>query len=431
MATMKIMLEHIQLPMVAKVRCEFDRSEITDVAAAMRAELSKPEIARRIKPGMRIAIGVGSRGLASLEIMVKTLVDKLKELGAEPFIVPTMGSHGGATAEGQRAILASLGITEETMGCSIRSSMETVKLGTVHVADLGVDTETYFDRNAYEADGIVTIARVKPHPAFKDVVESGMCKMLVVGFGKQNGAQAYHTAANGRMGRVVETVAVNNIEKCKILFVVGTVENAYDHVCDIRAVPAEEVIETDKEMLKLAKDRIGKLPFDELDVLIVQQMGKEISGEGLDPNITGKRANGPVAGGPRITRIGVLELSKESDGNVVGIGAVDVITEKLRDRIDYDITYSNCLTTGGLPNVRIPMALASDEEVIRAAVHSSKVDDPAKNRMVLIKDTLHLSELYVSEALLEEMKTDKRLTVISDFQEIPLSGDGELGIQWK
>ena len=166
-------------------------------------------------------------------------------------------------------------------------------------------------------------------------------------------------------------------------------------------------------------------------MLIVQQMGKEISGEGLDPNITGKRANGPVAGGSRITRIGVLELSKESDGNVVGIGAVDVITEKLRDRIDYDITYSNCLTTGGLPNVRIPMALASDEEVIRAAVHSSKVDDPAKNRMVLINDTVHLSELYVSEALLEEMKADKRLTVVSEFEEIPLSGDGELGIQWR
>lgn len=431
MATMLHLLKNVQLPKVAHVKCEFDRSEVEDVAAALLKELERPEIAGCVKPGMKIAVGVGSRGLASLEIMVKTLVEKLQELGAEPFIVPTMGSHGGATAEGQKAILSSLGITEETMGCPIRSSMETVELGTVHIPDLDTDTKTYFDRNAYEADGIVTVARVKVHPAFKDTLESGLCKMLVVGFGKQRGAQAYHTAANGRMGRVLETVAPHIIRNTKVLFAVGSVENAYDRICDIRAVPAKAIVEIDKEMLVLAKERIGKLPFNKLDVLIAKQMGKEISGEGLDPNITGKRAIGPVPGGPKITKIGVLQLSKESDGNIVGIGAVDVITEKLYSRVNLAISYANALTTGGLHNVRIPMTLESDEEVIRAAVHSSKVADSTKAHMVIIKDTLHLSDLYISEGLKEAIEADSRLTLCSGFEELPFSSSGELMIEWE
>ena len=174
MASMLHLLQNVQLPKVAHVKCEFDRSEVADVEATLLKELERPEIANCVKPGMKIAVGVGSRGLADLETMVKTLVKKLQNLGADPFIVPTMGSHGGATAEGQKTILASLGITEEAMGCPIRSSMETVELGTVHIPDLGVDTKTYIDRNAYEADGIVTVARVKVHPAFKDTLESGL-----------------------------------------------------------------------------------------------------------------------------------------------------------------------------------------------------------------------------------------------------------------
>ncbi len=431
MASMRHLLKDIKLPKVAHVKCEFDRSEVSDIEEALLKELSRPEISGRIKPGMKIAVGVGSRGLAGLEVMTKTLVSKLKQLGAEPFIVPTMGSHGGATAEGQKAILTSLGITEQSMGCPISSSMETVELGEVYIPDLDTNTKTYLDRNAYEADGIVFIARVKPHPAFKDTIESGLCKMLAIGFGKQNGAQAYHTAANGRMGRVLEAVAPHLLKNSKLLFAVGTVENAYDHICDIRAVLAENLIETDKEMLAMAKQRIGKLPFDQLDVLIARQMGKEISGEGLDPNITGKRANGPVPGGPKITRIGVLELSKESDGNVVGIGAVDVITERLNKRINLDISYANALTTGGLYNVRIPMTLASDEEVIKAAVHSSKVTDTTMAKLVIIKDTLHLSDMYVSEALKELIAADSRLSLCSDFEELPFSDNGELLIDWE
>jgi len=431
MASMQHLLKDIKLPKVAHVKCEFDRSEVSDIEGALLGELSRPEISGCIKPGMKIAVGVGSRGLAGLEIMVKTLVSKLKELGAEPFIVPTMGSHGGATAEGQKAILASLGITEQTMGCPICSCMETVSLGRVHIPELETDTETYLDKNAYEADGIVFVARVKPHPAFKDVIESGLCKMLAVGFGKQHGAQAYHTAANGRMGRVLEAVAPHLLKNCKLLFAVGTVENAYDRICDIRAVLAKDLIDTDKEMLVTAKQRIGKLPFDELDVLIAQQMGKEISGEGLDPNITGKRAIGPLPGGPKITKIGVLQLSKESDGNVVGIGAVDVITERLYSRVNLEISYANALTTGGLHNVRIPMTLANDEQVIKAAVHSSKVADTTMAKLVIIKDTLHLSDMYVSESLKELIEKDTRLSACSEFEEIPLSDDGKLMIDWQ
>lgn len=287
MATMMHLLKDVKMPRVVRVGCEFDKRCIQDIEGALRAQLSKPEIREKVRPGMRIAVGVGSRGLASLAEMVKTLVNELRDMGARPFIVPAMGSHGGAQAEGQEAILASFGISEATMGCPVISSMETVSLGKVTIPELETETETYFDKNAFEADGIVCVARVKVHPAFKDTLESGMCKMLVVGYGKQKGAQAYHTAANGRMGRVVEHVAASNLEKCKILFAVGSVENAYDKVCVLEAVPAERIIERDKELLVIAKQRIGHLPFDRFDVLIAKQMGKDISGEGLDPNITG------------------------------------------------------------------------------------------------------------------------------------------------
>lgn len=430
MATLYPLLKDVSLPKIARVKCEFDKSEIHDVSATLLQELHHPEISRCIRPGMKVAVAVGSRGLASLEDLVKTLVNRLKEQGAEPFIVPAMGSHGGATAEGQREILASLGITEAVMGCPIRSSMETVTLGTVRIPELNRETETYMDRYAYEADGIIPVARVKAHPAFQDEIESGMCKMLVVGLGKQQGAQAYHTTANGRMGRVVNAVAAHHLKKCRVLFAVGTVENAYDRVCRLRAVLAKDMLQTDKELLVEAKRRMGRLPFDCLDALIVHQMGKDISGEGLDPTITGKRAAGPVPGGPQITKIGVLGLTQASDGNVVGIGAVDVITERLRSGIDYQISYANALTTGGLHNVRIPMVLANDDEVIRAAVLSSRVPDTRKARMVFIQDTLHLSDIYISESLREEAEADGRISFKEDFHEIPFSGSGSLLVDW-
>lgn len=428
MATMYQILKNISLPQIARVQCEFDRSEVSNVSEAVQSELRRKEIAECIKPGMRIAVGVGSRGLASLPEMTKALIDELILRGAKPFVVPTMGSHGGATAEGQEKILASLGITEDTMGCPICSSMETVELGEIAVPELNVTTHVYFDKNAYQADGIVMVARVKPHPAFKDAVESGMLKMLAIGFGKQRGAQAYHTAANGRMGRVVEAVASHNIRTCKVLFALGTVENAYDRVCDVRAVLAKDMVEVDKEMLIEAKQRIGHLPFDRLDVLIAKQMGKEISGEGLDPNITGRRATGHLDGGPQITRIGVLELTPESDGNVVGIGAVDVITEKLQKRINFDISYANALTTGGLPNVRMPMVLKNDWEVFAAATHSAKLLDTTKARLVLIRDTLHLSSIYISKALAEEVKQSQNVIIETAFEDIRFDADGNLAM---
>ncbi len=430
MPDMYRLVENIRLPRMAEVRCEFDRSAVEDVPEAVRAELGRPEIDAMIRPGMRIAVGVGSRGLASLREMVKTLVGELKKRGALPFIVPSMGSHGGATAEGQTALLKSLGITEETAGCPIRATMETVPLGTVHVPELDVDLESFIDKNAYEADGIITIARVKPHPAFKDTIESGLCKMFVIGLGKQKGAQNCHTAANGRMGRVVEAVASANLPKCKVLFTLGTVENAYDRICLLKAVPRDEMIETDKAMLKVAKERIGRLPFQSLDVLIAKQMGKEISGEGLDPNITGRRAIGPLPGGPTIGKVGVLALSDESDGNVVGIGAVDAITEKLYKRIDLNISYANALTTGGLHNVKLPMILKSDFEVIAACDHANKLRDTSKARMVLIKDTLHLSKLYCSESLKEEIAADPRLTVLGEFKPLEFDENHDLVIDW-
>lgn len=430
MADMGKMMDIIKLPKIAKVICDFDSSKIEDVETHLISELSKPEIKAKLKPGMKIALGVGSRGIADLVLMAKTIVKQLQSYGADVFIIPTMGSHGGATAEGQLAILNSLGVTEESMGCKIVSSMETVDLGEVEIPELGAKTQTYCDKNAYNADGIVLLNRVKVHPAFKDTLESGMCKMIAIGLGKQKGAQAYHTAANGKMGRVVEHVAKSNLEKCKILFAVGSVENAFDKICMLKAVPNEKLIEEEKQMLCYAKKRIGHLPFNTLDVLIAKQMGKEISGEGLDPNITGKRGNGHLEGAPVISRIGVLQLSDVSDGNVVGIGAVDAITEKLYSRINFDITYKNALTTGGHPNVRIPMTLKNDRQVIASCLHGAKLQDTTKGKMILIKDTLHLSEIYVSEIFKEDIEKNPTMKIVGQFEEIPFDNDGNLTLKF-
>lgn len=430
MASMMHLLKDVELPYFAKVRCEFDRTEVLDVEATVRAELHQPEIVNMVKPGMKIAIGIGSRGLAELPLITRILVEELRALEAEPFIVPAMGSHGGATAEGQKAVLAHLGITEETVGCPIRATMETVALGRVEIPEIGKSCETYLDKNAYMADGICMIARVKVHSSFKDVIESGLCKMFVIGLGKQKGAQTYHTVANGRMGRVVENVARVNLPKSKVLFALGTVENAYDRICELKAVPRDQIIEKDKAMLRVAKQRIGKLPFDQMDVLIVEKMGKEISGECMDPNITGRRATGRFEGGPAVTRLGVLQLTDTSDGNVVGIGAADAVTEELYRRIDMNISYSNALTTGGLYNVKLPMVLGSDFEVIAACHRSTKVTDSARSRIVLIQDTGHLDCFWCSEAFEKELKTYPNITRLTEYAPLPFNERGKLLIDW-
>ena len=277
---------------------------MADVAGALRDQLAKPGVIDTVKPGMQIAIGVGSRGVAEIPKLARVTVEEIKKRRGVPFIVPAMGSHGGATAEGQREVLANLGVTEETAGCEIRSSMDVVELGRL---DNGLPV--YMDKFAHAADGIVVINRVKPHTCFRSSNESGMVKMITIGLGKQKGAESCHAYSFKYMAEHILAMSAISLARTPILFGVGTVENAYERIARVVAVPANELVEVEKGMLIEAKANMPKFMFDQFDVLIVEQIGKEISGDGMDPNITGRYPTPYASGGPDIAKIAVLDLS--------------------------------------------------------------------------------------------------------------------------
>lgn len=414
------------LPKLVKIRQHFDPQEIENPEEALLAQLAKPEIRERIRPGMKIAVGVGSRGIAELPLLVRTLVTGLAELGAEPFIVPAMGSHGGATAEGQREMLANLGVTEESAGCPIRSCMDVAEIGTLPVEGLGFNVPVYVDRLASEADGIVVLARVKPHTGFRAPCESGMAKMLTIGLGKQKGANTCHRYTYKYMGHFVEEMARMKIERTNVLFAVGVVENAYDRLCVIEAVPAETLVQRDKELLVLAKERMARFLFDQMDVLVVRQMGKNISGDGMDPNITGRWLTDFASGGPKIGKIAVLDLTEETHGNAVGVGAADLITQRLRDKMDLAASYANALTTTGCNLVKLPMMLETDREVFLAAVNTSNALDLNRVRAAVILDTMHMNEFYVSEALAEEAVRAEGIEIAGEPEPLVFDREGNL-----
>ena len=294
MDIIKELLKGIPLPRMAKARQNFVAPEVSNLAATLRQEIAKPAVAATIKPGMRIAIAVGSRGVAEIPTLARVTAEEIKRRGATPFIVPAMGSHGGATGEGQKGVLANLGVTEATAGCEILSSMEVVEIGR-----LPVGLPVYMDKYAYEADGIVVINRVKPHTAYRGPNESGVVKMITIGLGKQKGAEACHYYGFGVAAEFIPAMAKITLAKTRILFGVATVENAYDRVAKVVAIPPSELLATDSALLAEAKARMARIVFDKLDVLIVDEMGKEISGDGMDPNIMGRYPTPFASGGPR------------------------------------------------------------------------------------------------------------------------------------
>lgn len=409
-------LKDIPLPKMVKVRQKFTAPQLEDVAAEVRKTLNETNVLDKINDGDSVAIAVGSRGLAELPVLVRETVREIRRVGGHPFIVPAMGSHGGATAEGQIDVLHQLGVTEEAVEAPVKSSMEVVQIGK-----LPNGLPVYIDRNAYEADKIVVINRIKPHTAFRGPVESGLMKMITIGLGKQKGAEAAHAYSFKYMAEHVPEMAKISLAKAPIIFGLASLENAYDKVAKVIAVPAEDLETAEPELLKEAKSLMPKIHFDEFDVLIVDELGKDISGDGMDPNITGNFATPYASGGPDIKRTVVLGLTEKTHGNANGIGMADMTTKAVVDEIIWEKGYANALTSTVIEVIKLPMVLETKELAVKAAIKTCNAFDLNKVKAVRIKNTLDIGEIWISESLIEEAKQNSHLEVMSEPRELVLN----------
>lgn len=391
-----------------KIKQKFNSICLEDVESAVKQEIDRLNL--KIKKGQRIAITAGSRGIDRIPLILRAVAEKVKELGGEPLLVPAMGSHGGATAEGQKKILEELGITPGFIGAPALSSMEVVKVGTFcHSAGNGKHEEfpVVMDKYACEADGIIVVNRVKPHTSFHGDVESGLMKMIAIGLGKRVQAENIHSLGTEGLRRLIAPVAKKILETGKIMAGIGIVENSYDRVMEIKAFLPEDMEKGDMDLLQKARKSMPGLPVDQLDILIVESLGKNISGTGMDTNVIGRmKIHGePEPDKPAIKRIIVLDLSPETKGNAYGIGLADFTTKALVEKIDYNATYTNAITSTFTERVKIPIIAENEEEAIEMAVKACGIKDPGTLRAIRIKNTLQLEEIWVSPAIYNELQS--------------------------
>jgi hypothetical protein len=335
--------------------------------------------------------------------------------------VPAMGSHGASTAEGQADVLAHLGVNEHRVGCPVRATMEAVEIG-----ETPSGVPVFMDRNAFEADAVVVVNRIKPHTAFRGSVESGPTKMLAIGLGKQKGAHSIHAAGWGKIHETIPEAARVAVGTGKVAFGLAVLENADEEPYRVAAIPAERLEESEAPLLEEAKRKLMRLPFDDMDLLVVDQIGKNISGDGADPNVTGRYPTPFASGGPKVERMVFLDLTPETGGNANGLGAADVVTERLVSKMDRPATYLNALTSTTPFPVKIPMTMPSDRAAIAAALAMTAGVSPPEARLVRIRNTLKLRRMWVSEALLEEVEDKERLSVIEAPRPMDFDADGSL-----
>ena len=392
-----------------KIRQQFAREAIADIATTVHNQVTAK---LNIAPGANIAITVGSRGVANIARIAKATADAVKACGGAPFIIPAMGSHGGATAEGQREILASYGVTEEAMGCPIRATMEVVEIDSS-----GLEMKIYMDKFGYESDGVILLNRIKPHTAFHGEFESGLVKLSVIGLGKERLANEIHRFGVYGLKTIMPQAARRILATGKIVLGVGIVENAYDETAIIEALTPAEILTREPELLALAKQLMPSFPLCDIDVLIVDQIGKNISGSGMDPNVIGrmKIPGQPPAEFPKIKVIVITDITEVSHGNACGIGLADVTTRRLADKIDWDATYMNGITSGFYEHFMLPIVAPTDLQAFEWGIRASH-DPYQPKKIVRITDTLHVSELYVSDAALAEVKD--RVEIISEPQNL-------------
>lgn len=415
------LVENTPLPRIALCRQKFDAVRAEDTAAAVATAMTKPCV-DKIKPGMSIAITAGSRGLAELPELLAAIVAQVRAREAHPFVVPAMGSHGGATAEGQTALLGKLGVTEETIGCEIRSSMDTVEIG---VLDNGMSVR--MDRHAQAADGIILFNRIKPHTSFRAPNESGLAKMLAIGLGKQSGAETCHARGIDNVGIFVAQMARMKLERCKVLFGIGTLENAYDTLARVVVLDSDGLLEAETPLLQEAMSNMPRLPIGpleaptasgQLDVLVVDEIGKEFSGTGMDPNITHRFTSPKLQPQLHIARLAALGLSPRSNGNGNGAARADVVTARLETDFDREAVYANALTSQVVMQAKIPMVMPCDRTAIQTVIKTCGAEDIAGVRLLRIPNTLKLEYIYASEAMLPELRDRPGLEVIGELQDI-------------
>ncbi len=414
-------LASVPIPDVLRVEQRFPRPALDDAARDLRDHLRAAGVLKSLRPPQTVAIGVGSRGISQLSLLVRTLVEEVRRAGATPFIVPSMGSHGGATVEGQLRILASLGVTEAAVGAPIRATMQTVEIGRTPT-----HLPVHLDAHALAADAIIVINRVKPHVAFRGRFESGLVKMIAIGLGKQQGAATSHDLGFGSMAENILAMARVTLSTATVLGAVGVVENAYGDICHLGVMPGHAIEAEEPALLELARSLTPRLHFDELDVLIVDEIGKDIAGTGFDTNVIGRYHTPYASGGPAIARIAVLDLTARSHGNAHGIGLADFTTRRAFDKISFEQTYPNSLTSTMPITAKIPMVLENDRLAIKAAIKTCNVLDKRRVRLVRITNTKKLDIIHASEALLDDVVQHPDLAADGEPFGLPFDHAGAL-----
>ncbi len=399
----------MKLPTMHKVMQTFEIQESIDSIAQLDNEIKKKEISNSIKPGQNVAVSVGSRGIHNIDKITKKVVDLIKNLGANPFILSAMGSHGGGTEEGQRQVLESYNITEETMGVPVITQVDVIEIGKISTGQT-----IYFDTIASTADAIVPINRIKMHTDFVDDIQSGLCKMLVIGLGNHIGCSSMHEEDFSNFGNILKEASKLIIEKFNVPFGVGIVENAKDETCHLELISGEIILDREKELLQIAIKNMPRLMIPEIDVLIVEEIGKDISGAGYDPNILGKSyiLDKYILPVPKINKMVLLDISEASHGNAVGMGIFDVTTKKVFEQLDYESIYANGIAVKSLEDCKIPLIAEDEREATIVAIKALRNIILEDLKMVKIKNTLDLSIIEVSDALLEYVKSNDKLTLV-------------------
>lgn len=416
-------MSQIKFPRMVKLRQKFEAPVIEEVEKEVSSVIATSRLKERIKPKAKVAITAGSRGIHHIPEIIATVVKQVRNLGAEPFIVPSMGSHGGATAEGQVAVLKSYGISEDSVGAPIRSSMEVEKIGIIKG-----DVPVFMDKIALNSDAIIVVNRIKPHTSFRGSVESGLMKMLSIGLGDHNGASLVHSFGSRGLREMVPEAAKVMLQEANVVLGIAILENAYDQTARIVAVEPEDFEKVEPSLLEEARRLMPHLPFDKIDLLVVDEIGKNISGTGMDTNIIGRLM---IRGEkeferPEIDKIIVRDVTPESHGNAIGVGLADITVRRVIDKMDSHATYTNVLTSGFLNRANIPPTFDTDKEAIAVALSTFKRIKPEEVRVVRIKNTLQLEKVYISEVLLKEVKGRADIEIIGSPGEMSFDAEGNL-----
>jgi hypothetical protein len=426
METITDLIKNQPIPKMVRIRQNFDRTHIPveDIPETVRKELDREDLGGKIQPGMKIAITCGSRGMTNNAVMARAMVDFVKSRGAEPYIVAAMGSHGGATAEGQTQILKDYGITEEAMGCPVKSSMETVQAGLSGIRKQPV----FVDKNASEADGILLFNRIKPHTSFRGPYESGLMKMMAIGLGKQKGAESIHHQSPAIMHELVEEYGRTILENCPVLGGIAVIENAYDDTYMIKGLTPQEIIDKEPGLKEISYKTIARLLFEKCDVLVVDKIGKNISGDGMDPNISGRFVLPQYcSGGIQAEKVVILDITDETHGNAQGIGLAEVTTRRLVNRMKLEMTYPTGVTNTFLHLMKIPMIMDNDREALQLALMCCPdAEDHDNMKLIRIPNTAHIGEIEISEGLLPLAKANPDIEILTEPYDLPFDAQGNL-----